>query len=238
MKHTILRMLCLVCTLLLLGALCLTGCSSETPATEGDTHAGHDHGTESTQGTNAPVVPKHNHEEAAAMRLIYEEEEGGTLTLIVKDCQGQEVFKKTGLTKKSNANDVTPYVVELYWVNNSNPGGYECLYINRQTCQVSDIIVGEQITDGNRIVYTEVKNGKLNVIVRDLFDKNGYNKVSEIEGAYTGGAYTVLRAVRVKDQVNVSYLTDKDGAHRIAAFDLYEKGEQKPEATQKTAAKK
>ena len=251
MKYPFLRALCLLCAVVLLSTFALTGCGNETPAAETDPHAGHNHATETdphaghnhgTNATDAPIGDKHEHKEPAAMRMAYEEEKGGTFTLIIKDCQGNQIYKKTGLAKKAASRQVTAEVAELYWVTSSNPGGYECLYINRLTCQVSDTIVGEQVTDGNRIVYTEIKDGVLNVTVRDLFDKNGYSKTTEIKEAYTKGDYTVLGAVMMKNgQVNVSYLTDKDGAHRIKAFDLYEKGEEKPttaKATEKTETKK
>lgn len=213
------------------------GCNAPADKTPEDPHAGHNHDTEATD-TNATDANVHNHEEPAIMRLNYEDEAGGTFALVIKDCKGEVILNKKGLTKKAISNQVTNGIVELTWVTSNNPGGYESLYINRLTCQVSDVIVGEQTTDGNRIVYSEIKDGKLNVIVRDLFNKGGYNKVTVIEDAYTKGEYTVLGTVKVKEQVNVSYLTDKDGGHRIMAFDLYEKGEKKPtEATKKTEKK-
>lgn len=233
MKHTILRALCLLCALLMLGTFALTGCGSET-ATETDPHAGHDHGTE---GTTAPSTDAHDHKTTAAMGIAYETAADGTLTLTIKDCEGKLLCEQKGLAKKASTNQLGNGVVELFWVLNKNPGGYQCLYINSLTCQVSEMIAGEQVTDGNRIVYTEIKDGKLNVIVSDLFNKGGYYKVTELPEAYTAGAYTVLGAVKVKEQVNVSYLTDKDGAHLIKAFDLYEKGEEAP-TTKKTESKK
>lgn len=253
MKHVFLRALCLLCAVVLLSTFALTGCGSEEPAGEqsatgDDAHAGHNHGDEtpSTAPTNQNQEQnsnqKHDHEEPSNMRLAYEEEKGGTFALVIKDCKGNLVLEKKGLAKKALSRQINDYVVCLSWVLNSNPGGYESLYIDRKTCRVSDTIVGEQATDGNRIVCTEIKDGVLNVTVRDLFDKNGYSKTTEVKEAYTKGDYTVLGAVMMKnDQVNISYLTDKDGAHRIKAFDLYEKGEEKPTAaktTEKTEAKK
>jgi len=240
LKRTFLRAMCLLCAVLLLGTVALTGCGGEKPAAGTDDHAGHNHGTEAQDHTDHDHAGhNHEHKESAAMSLAYEEEKGGTFTLIVKDCDGNEVCKKTGLAKKAASTQVTPDVVELYWVTSTLPGGYESLYIDIKGCRVSDLIVGEQATDGNRIVYTEIKDGKLSVIVRDLFDKDGYNKVTEIKDAYTGGEYTVIGAIKYgENQVNVSYLTDKDGGHRIQAFDLYEKGEEKPTSTTEKTDKK
>lgn len=228
MKRTFLRVLCLLCAILLMGAL--GSCGNEEP----------EEPEKPAVGGDTPTAETHDHSEPAAMRLSYEDEEGGTFTLIIKDCQGDVVYKEAGLAKKALSTQVTTGVVELAWVTANQPGGYECLYINRLTCQVSDKIIGEQATDGNRIVCSEIKDGKLYVTVRDLFDKNGYTKTTEIAEAYTGGEYTVLGTVKYgKDQVNVSYLTDKDGTHRIKAFDLYENGEERPtSATQPTQSTK
>lgn len=236
MKSTFLRVLCLLCALLLMGTVALTGCGEETPAAESDPHAGHNHGTESPQST-APATKQHNHKEPALMHVAYESDENNTYALIIKDCEGNLLLEKKGLAKKAISQQINDYVVCLSWVLNSNPGGYESLYIDRKTCRVSDVIAGEQATDGTRIVFTEIKNGVLNVTVRDLFDQNGYSKTTEVKEAYTKGDYTVLGTVMMEhDQVNVSYLTDKDGGHRFSSFNLYEKGEKdSAKTTEKTA---
>ena len=210
------------------------GCNAPADKAPEDPHAGHNHDTEATIETAA-----HNHEAPAAMHLTYEKEEDGTMALVIKDCEDKIVLTKKGLTKQAIASEIANGIVELAWVTSDKPGGYECLYINRLTCQVSDVIAGEQDTDGARIAYTEIKDGKLNVIVRDLFNKNGYNKVTVVDDAYTAGEYTVISARKHgAKQVNISYLTDKDGGHRIMSFDLYEKGEKVPTETTKKTEKK
>lgn len=209
------------------------GCNApadQAPAdqTPTDSHEGHNHDAD----TSVTESNAHNHDQPANMRLTMDEAEDGTFTLVIKDCEGTVLLNKTGLAKQPISQQVTDSVIELSWVTSNLPGGFESLYINRLTCQVSDVIVGEQGTDGNRIVYAEVTDGVLKVTVRDLFNKDGYNKVTEITDAYTDGEYTVIAARKYGDyQVNVSYLTDKDGGHLIKCFNLYEADERKPTAT-------
>ncbi|MBR0447752.1 MAG: hypothetical protein IIX28_04740 [Clostridia bacterium] len=204
------------------------GCNTPAHQTPADSHEDHNHDTD-TPVTESNV---HNHDELANMHISYVEETDETFALVIKDCEGTVLLNKTGLTKQPISQQVTDSVIELTWVTSNLPGGFESLYINRKTCQVSDTIVGEQCTDGNRIVYTEVKDGVLRVTVRDLFNKNGYNKITEIPDAYTDGEYTVIAARKRGDyHVNVSYLTDKDGGHLIKLFSLYEADEEKPATT-------
>lgn len=180
--------------------------------------------------TNKPADKVHDHQSPTAMDVTYTTESGGKFTLIIKDCQGKWLLERKGLTKKASSQQIAPGIMELTWVKSNDPGDYERLYVNHRTCQVSDVIAGSQATDGNRIVYAEILNGKLNVIVRDLFNSNGYAKVTVINEAYTKGKFTVKNITkRGKDQAIVSFLIDQKGAHRARIFSLYEKGEKKPD---------
>ncbi|MBE6807553.1 MAG: hypothetical protein E7527_06095 [Ruminococcaceae bacterium] len=241
MKRTLLRVLSLLCVLLLMGATVLTGCGGEAPAAETDPHADHNHSADAPEPTDTPAAEAHDHKGPAAMRLNYETAQDGTLTLIIKDCKGNVVGKETGLKSKALSTQITDSVSELYWVTDKNDNnGYKSLYINRLTCQVTEMIHGAQASDGNRIVYSEVKDGKLMVTVRDLFNKNGYVKVTEIKEAYTAGGNPVQGTVLIdksKGQVNVSYLTDKDGGRMVKVFSLYESNEENPHATKPTNKK-
>ena len=215
-RHIWHKGLALLCAVLTVTATLLTGCG----------------GKEEKQW--------HDHDTVAVMDIAYTNEAEGTLALTVKDCQGNLLYTKTGLTKKGLVHNVTDTVVSLSWVTSNNPGGYETVYIDRLHCRVSELIAGEQATDGTRLVHTTVKKDKLTVIVQDLFDKDAFCQETVLEEAYLGGEYTVLGARLVmEDQVNVSYLTDAEGMHRITAFPLYPDGKptteaKEPEATKET----
>lgn len=234
MKHTILRALCLLCALLLVGSLALTGCGEAEEPKKEDTQ-------ETPAEDKAPAAHNHdhNHEKAVALNTAYEKAADGTLTLNVKDCEGNLLFAKTGLKQRVISENVNENVVQLSWVLNANPGGYECVYLNRLTCQVSDVIAGEQATDGTRIVLSQVKDGKLQVIARDLFDKNGYSATTLVEDAYTGGAYTVLgMKLNPNGQVRVTYLANEKGEDKAVMVNMYEdKAAEPTKKTEKTEKK-
>lgn len=225
--HPVFRGMAMIAALTLL--VTAVGCSTPADQTPAD-----DHGT-----TAATDEHGHDHGSHGGVSMAYTQEADGTYTLMVTDGDGHVLHTQPGLAGTAVSTQITDTVVELSWVINNHPGGYQCLYVDREGGRVSDMIVGEQATDGNRIVCCEVKDGKLNVTVRDLFDAEGYSKVTVIDDAYTAGEYTVLGAVKyTKDQVNVSYLTDKNGGHRITTFSLYEQGEERPADTDENTDEK
>ncbi len=164
----------------------------------------------------------HNHTVAVGLAVSYKDESDGTLTCTVADCQGKVLFTKKGLTTKCATEAVSNSVFSLSWLVNNNPGGYESVYFDRLNCLVSEVYAGEQASDGTRLIYTETKDGKVNVMIRDLFNTDGFCEAYALEDAYTGGDYTVLGA-QVTDNKSgkISYLVDGEGAHRLIEYNLY-----------------
>lgn len=222
------KLLALLCGVLLIGATLLTGCA----ANPEENHEGHDHTAPTTEQSD--TKDEHNHKDPVAIGLTYEQD-GETFTLVIKDCKGNVVYTKKGLEKKATLSQpVNDGVTCLSWVGGHNPGDFTCLYIDRLHCRVSDMIAGEQATDGTRILCTEKTDGKLNVVIRDLYDQNGFRQTHVLNDAYLEGEYTVLNAQMVgKDKGRLSYLVNGEGAHRIMEYSLYPDAET-TKATEKT----
>lgn len=233
MKPIFLRALCLLCAVMLLGTLALTGCGSEAqqPATETDPHAGHNHGDGTTADTDThDTADTHDHDAPSNMSISYKDNDDSSVSIVIKDCKGNELFSEKVLNKTPLCEYPAEGVICLSWVTDEgSPEGYECLYVDRLTCRVSGIIKGVQAHDNRRIVYTEIADGKLNILVRDLFDRAGYSRVIQVADAYLDGAFVVKGVYQMdEDTYRVNYNTNNEGAWQGAVVDLYEKDEQKP----------
>ena len=214
----------------LIFSLLLTGCASE-PAEEG-----HNHETAPTTGVTESTEKKHDHKTPIAVGVKYTEV-GDKYTLTIKDCEGNVLFTKENMEQKGLAETISDSVFSISWILNSNPGGYETIYIDRLHCCVSDVIAGEQATDGTRLLYAEEKDGALVAIICDLFDKEGFHQEATLADAYMKGDYVVLGSRLVEDdKASIAYLVDGDGLHNNITYELYPDGKptKKTETTKKT----
>ena len=237
-RHFLRKGLALLCGILLIATTLLSGCASE-PAEEGHNHETPAATTGTSQAPTDPAEKGHNHKKPTAVNIEYAAT-GDKYTLTIKDCKDNTLFTKEGLTQKGLSETISDSVFSISWVLNNNPGGYETIYIDRLNCRVSDVISGEQATDGTRLLYAVEKDGAVTAVVCDLFDKDGFRQETPLSDAYTKGDYVVLGARLVKDHnATVTYLTDAEGGRRSVVCDLYPDGKpteetKKTEKTEKT----
>ena len=203
MKRTFLRMLSLVCTLLLVSVLALTGCGED--AASGDDHAGH------------------NHDQAVSLKYQATTGSDGTYGFVVQDHDGTELYSRTGLKYPPLKEGASDTVFSVSWATGTGPNDYVSVYFDRVHCRVSDLITAPVASDGTRVVYPVSKDGGCYVVVQDLFGDEKYTKEHHLTDAYTGGTYTVMGGKLVDGtRASVSYLVSENGEHRIVEFDLYE----------------
>lgn len=222
MKNKFLRALCLLCALLLAGAVALTGCGKEEAADNSHVEEQHDHG--------------HNHETAETLDVSYTLEKDNTFTLTIKDHDGTVLLTKTGLKQKALAEQVSDTVFSLGWATGTGANDYEMVYCSRMTCQVSEVFVSPFACDGVRVVLPQGNNKDgYSVLIRDVFDSKGYSKTYPLTDAYTKGDQAVVFGGKLvgNGQATVSYLVGPNREHRIVQFDLYEDktAESRPTAT-------
>ena len=222
-RQNVYKMMSLLLAMVLVATALLTGCNSKTEDPADHNHNAsveQNHDASAEQNPDAPVG--HKHEKPVSLAVSHTKESDGTFTCTVTDCKGEVLFAKKGLSTKCISEAISDSVFSLSWLVNNNPGGYESVYFDRLNCFVSEVFAGEQATDGTRLIYTETKDKQVSVIIRDLFDKNGFRESGVLKDAYVDGDYTVLGAqVTANKTGKISYLVDDKGGHCLVEYNLY-----------------
>lgn len=193
-----------------------------------DPHAGHNHGSE--LGDGHYEGDGHDHGTAdTGVKAKYQlyQEEGGTYRMVFRDDKGKSLaeFNKIANPPIKEAVDEKNGIYELGWSTGKGPNDFACVYYNEKTGQVSDMFTAPRGTDGVRIAYGSADQKK--VIVRDLFNKDGYSKEYALEGAVANKNGDIIISGRLtadKKAVSITYLIGPDTHldNRKLSVNLYE----------------
>ena len=225
-KQALIAIICVVAAAaVLIGVLVIIGSLNKDEIN--DPHAGHNHGS-SDLGDGHYEGDGHDHGSSdAKVKYQLYQEQGGTYRVVFRDSAGKSLaeFKDIKKTPIKSKIDEAKGIYELGWANDNGPSDFECVYFNEKTGEVSEKFTAPRGTDGARIAYGSEDQKK--IIVRDLFNKDGYSKEYVLEGATANKDGDIIMGGNLaadKKTGVISYLASADGKQesRHITVKLYE----------------
>lgn len=199
-----------------------------------DPHAGHNHGADEdcTVSTTKPATNDphagHNHgadeecNDTGTLSYRYYTNADKTYRVQVVDKNNKVVFEKDKLYNAPFQESVNEDIVGLCWATGSGANDFEYIFWNKETGVVSEVFWAPRGFDGTRIACPSEDQTK--IVIRDIFDSEGYHKEYTLEDAYTKGEDVVVGG-RLKDDgktVLISYVVDEKNTSRHVTVSLYE----------------